>query len=88
MYLVLNDNTGRRFKSSATIFGEISPLWQKNLTLTQFFEGIFSIWQNFEPTWAKIYAIRQSLFVGNWQKGKHTLAIWSHCLITKRGQFH
>ena len=35
---------------SVTKFGEISPLWQYFPSLCQYFEGIFSIWQNYETT--------------------------------------
>ena len=34
--------------SSVTRFGEILPLWQN-------WDGLFSIWQNFEPTLAKVF---------------------------------
>ena len=34
-------------QASVTIFGEISPLWQKLKCLWQFYEGFFSIWLKF-----------------------------------------
>ena len=34
---------------SVAIFGEICPLWQNGASLWQFFEGLRSIWRNFEP---------------------------------------
>ena len=33
---------------NVTRFGEISPIWQNLLSLWQYFEGIFSIWQSYE----------------------------------------
>ena len=36
--------------SSATRFGEISPLWHKLKCLWQFYEGLFRIWQKLSPT--------------------------------------
>ena len=33
-----------------TRFGKLSPLWQKYPSLWQFFDGLFIIWQNAEPT--------------------------------------
>ena len=41
------------FITSANRFGEIPPLLQNFKTLRQFFEGLVSVWQNFEPTLAK-----------------------------------
>ena len=43
-------------RSSVTGFGEIMPLWQ-------FFAGLSSIWQNFEPTGQILYAIVQIFIV-------------------------
>ena len=40
--------------TSVTRFGEISPLWQHLMTLCQMVEGLISVWQNFEPTVAKM----------------------------------
>ena len=37
---------------SVTGFGEISPLCQNLQSLGQFFQCLFTIWQNFEPTLA------------------------------------
>ena len=39
------DNVG-----SVTRFGEMSPLWQNAKIIRQLFEGLISIWQNFELT--------------------------------------
>ena len=39
--------------TSVTRFGEISPLWQNDLNLRPVAEGLFIIWQNFGPTFAK-----------------------------------
>ena len=36
--------------SSVTRFGEISTLWQTFTSLWVFFDGLFLIWQNAEPT--------------------------------------
>ena len=40
--------------TSATRFGDISPLWQNFKALWQFVEGLLSIWENFEPTLANV----------------------------------
>ena len=47
---------------SVTRFGEISPLW-RNYVFGNFFEGIFNIQQNCEPTLATFNAIGQKLIV-------------------------
>ena len=43
-----------------TKFGEISPLWHNLLSLGQNVEGLFSIWQNFDPT-----VFKNVLLLGN-----------------------
>ena len=48
--------------SSVTRFGEITPLWHNYKRFGQFFEALFSIWHNFDPTLAKI-AIGQVFIV-------------------------
>ena len=47
---------------SVTRIGEISPFWPKFKLICEHFEGLFSIWQNFESTlsifvcfWANVY---------------------------------
>ena len=40
---------------SATRFGEISPFWHNLKSLGQIFDGLFSIWQNFDHTVAKMF---------------------------------
>ena len=49
-----------------TIFGEISPLWQNPQSFWQFCVGLFTIWQNFDPTLANFV-----YFVANFH-GCHT----------------
>ena len=51
-----------RYRLSVTRFCEISRLWQNIISLWQCFDGLFSIWQNCEPTlvnilcfWANIH---------------------------------
>ena len=34
---------------SVTRFNEITPLWQNFKVFGNFLQGLFSIWQNFEP---------------------------------------
>ena len=41
--------------SNVTRFGEISPLWLNFKSLGQIFLGLFSIWQNFDHTVAKMF---------------------------------
>ena len=38
---------------SVTRIGQISPLWQNFINLCQMVEGLFSVWQKFEPALAK-----------------------------------
>ena len=66
--------------SSETRFGKISPLRQQKLRLWQFLEGLFGLWQFFEPTLANLNAIGQIFRIINGQILKNDLAIWSHCL--------
>ena len=42
-------------KFSVTRFGEILPLWHNCKSLGCIFEGSFTIWQNFDPTVAKMF---------------------------------
>ena len=42
---------------SVTRFGEISPLGDTFQNLRQTFEGLFFVWQNFEPTFGHILYI-------------------------------
>ena len=60
---------------SVTRFDEISPLWQHWKNLWQCFEGLLSIWQNFEPTLANLLCY---FLVLNGQNWTDHLAIWSH----------
>ena len=53
-------------EDSVTRFGEISPFWPKFKLIWQNFEGLFSIWHNFESTlanfvcfWAYVYCCEQ-----------------------------
>ena len=55
---------------SVTIFGEISPPWEKFTSLWQFFDSLFLIWQNAEPTIAICYAIGQIVITENGQISK------------------
>ena len=52
--------------TSATCFGEISPLWQKFKGLWQFVKGLFSIWENFEPTLANSFWNRTNFACCKW----------------------
>ena len=52
---------------------QCDQIWPKNLSLGQFFEGLFNIGQNCEPTLAT--------FKCYWARAKYCkndLAIWSH----------
>ena len=48
-----------RFLPSVTIFGEISPLRHNFKNLGHIFEGLFSVWQNFDPILAKKFTLGQ-----------------------------
>ena len=59
---------------------EISPLWPMEHNLRQTLYGLFSVWQHFEPTQAKLYVVIGPIFIsvhGNILK--NNLPIWSHC---------
>ena len=47
--------TVKRKPISVIRFGEISPFWHKLKSLGQIFEGLCCIWQNFDPTVAKMF---------------------------------
>ena len=42
---------------SVTRFGEILPLWHNFQKSWAHFVGLFSIWQNFDPTEAKVFKL-------------------------------
>ena len=60
-------------RTSVTRFGDISPLWQNILLLSQNIlllwlnlEGLFSIWQNFELSWAKVLCYWANFYCCKW----------------------
>ena len=53
--------------TSVTIYGEILPLLQQKLCLWRFLDGLFSLWQIFEPTLAYFCVIRQIFIIVNSQ---------------------
>ena len=64
---------------SVTRFLEISPLWHNFKSLGQCFETLFSIWQNFNHTLAKMLCYWTFFFLVDVQIFLTNLAIWSHC---------
>ena len=48
-----------------TTFGEISPLWQNFKSLWLFCAGLFSIWENIEPTLGNYLSYVEYLIVVN-----------------------
>ena len=62
--------------------GEIWPLWSKVSNLMQNFKGFFSVWQNFERTWAKFYVLGQIFIVVNGQILINNLATLSHWYLS------
>ena len=54
--------------TNVTRFGEISPLWQNLQSLWQFFEALFTIWQNFEPTLAYFVYFWSNFHLCHWTK--------------------
>ena len=66
-------------KISVTRFGEISPLWQHFKSLWRLFEGLFSLGQNFETSWEKIFVIEIIFMVVNGWKLTNNVAIRTHC---------
>ena len=44
-----------RLDCRVTRFGEISPIWYNFKSLGHIFGGLFSIWQNVDPTEAKMF---------------------------------
>ena len=64
---------------SATRFGEILPLWEKNKSPWQLLDGLFCPLQNFKATLANFCDLGQIFIVVKGQTLKNNLAIWSHC---------
>ena len=60
-------------KISVTRFGEIPPLWQNLKTLRQFFEGLFSVGQNFKPTLANLVYYLAILHWSKWPNIKQII---------------
>ena len=58
-----------------TRYGEILPLWPNFQSLGQFFEGLFTICENFGPTLAKLWKPLGKFSLSECWKN---LAIWSH----------
>ena len=52
--------------NSVTRFGKISPLWHNFKSLGEIFQGLFSIWQNFDPTVGKMFYIWVSFECCRW----------------------
>ena len=44
-----------------------SPLFKNVINLWQFFEGLFSVWQNCEPTWANFMCYWAKVHCCKWQ---------------------
>ena len=63
---------------SVTRLGEISPLWQKNESPWQMFEGLFLIWQMLSLLWQICYIIGLIFIAVVGQILKYNLIIWSH----------
>ena len=68
-------------------FGENSPLWQFLQSFWQILEGLLSIWQNFDPTSArlnfehsfeKLWCNWANVLVIIWVILTNNLIIWSH----------
>ena len=59
-------------------FGEILPFWHKFTSHCYFFDSLFIIWQNADPTLANLWLFRLFFFVANCQILKNNLTIWSH----------
>ena len=45
-------------------------------------EGLFSVWQFFEPTLAKLFFLGQPFNPVHGKIFKNNIAIWSHCIQT------
>ena len=64
---------------SVTRLGKILPLGQTFKNLWQTFEGLYSVWKNFEPTFAKmVLTFGQIWAIVSSQIIKNNLAKWSH----------
>ena len=53
--------------SSVTRFCKILPVWQLSKNLRLLFEGFFSVWTNYEHTFANVYSIGHILIVASGQ---------------------
>ena len=47
-------------------FGEISPPGQHFMNICQMVEGLFSVWQTFKPTLAKLLSFGAALHYCTW----------------------
>ena len=65
--------------ASVSRFGENSSLWQHFKSFRHFFEGLFSLGQNFETSWEKIFVIEIIFMVVNGWKLTNNVAIRTHC---------
>ena len=63
---------------------QCDQIWQNIATLAAFLnlcqivEGLFSVWQNFEPTLAKLLCFGAASQCCEWPNMKNNIAIWSH----------
>ena len=53
--------------SSVTRFCKILPVWQLSKNLRLLFEGFFSVWTNYEHTFANVYSLGHILIVASGQ---------------------
>ena len=58
--------TMRQKETSVTRFGEILPLWHNFKNLEDIFEGLISVWQNVDPTVAKMFYSWASFHCSRW----------------------
>ena len=65
-----------------TRFGEISPLWQKFISVWQIFDIYYLFSKLLSLLWQICYIIGLIFIAANGQILKSNLTIWSHCLGT------
>ena len=64
---------------SVTRLGKILPLCRNFKSLKQIYQDSFSIWQNFEHTWAILLCYWAKFHCCKWPNIEKNLSIWSHC---------
>ena len=81
------DRTWGHATFSVARFGDISPIWQQKFSLWQFLEGLFSLWQNLEPTLVNFYAFGKKCNVINEKWSSHLVTLATFYVVIWKSDF-